>query len=59
MLTQLLSLIEDDALDTRLITCRVIMHLLNTVGTSMDQHRLYNMYPQLLKRLDDSNDNVR
>ena len=33
--------------------------MLNIAGTAMDQHRLYNMYPSLLKRLDDSNDNVR
>lgn len=58
-MTQLLTLLEDDLLDTRLITCRVIMHMLTIAGTSMDQHRLYNMYPHLLKRLDDSNDNVR
>ena len=59
LLTRLLTLLEDDILDTRIITCRVIMHMLNIAGTAMDQHRLYNMYPSLLKRLDDSNDNVR
>lgn len=59
LLTQLLSLLEDDTLDTRLISCRVLMHMLEIAGSRMDQHRLYNVYPNLLKRLDDSNDNVR
>ncbi|KAF6025020.1 HEATR2 [Bugula neritina] len=59
LLTQMLTLLEDDRLNTRLVTCRVIMHMLSVVGKEMDRHRLYNIYPNLLKRLDDSNDNVR
>lgn len=29
------------------------------VGQSLDQDRLHNMYPDLLKRLDDSSDEIR
>ena len=58
-MTQLRSTLEDDNMSTRLVTCRVMTRILSTVGTSLDDHRLHNMYPELLKRLDDSNDDVR
>lgn len=59
LMTQLRSTLEDDNMSTRLVTCRVMTRILSTVGTSLDDHRLHNMYPDLLKRLDDSNDDVR
>ena len=58
-MTQLRSTLEDDNMSTRLVTCRVMTRILSTVGASLDEHRLHNMYPELLKRLDDSNDDVR
>ena len=58
-MTQLRSTLEDDNMSTRLVTCRVMTRILATVGASLDDHRLHNMYPELLKRLDDSNDDVR
>ena len=59
VLLQLQSTLDDDLSDTRLLTCRVLRRLLTLVGRSVDQDRLHNLYPCLLKRLDDSNDDVR
>ena len=59
LLTQLRSTLEDDSKDTRLISCRVLLHLFSTVGRDLDQDRLHNLYPDLLKRLDDSSDDIR
>ncbi|KAK0056558.1 dynein assembly factor 5 axonemal [Biomphalaria pfeifferi] len=58
-LTQLLTLIEDDNKTTRLVSCRVLTRLFDLMGTVLGQDRLHNMYPELLKRLDDSNDEIR
>ncbi|XP_071107149.1 dynein axonemal assembly factor 5-like [Haliotis cracherodii] len=58
-LTQLISTINDGNKSTRLISCRVLTRLLDLMGTSLSQDRLHNMYPELLKRLDDSSDEVR
>ena len=59
LLTQLLSSLEDDNKNTRLVVCRVLMHVFLTLRDSIDQDRLHNMYPDLLKRLDDSSDDIR
>jgi len=59
LLTQLQSTLDDDALDTRLLTCRIISQLLTHVGREVDQDRLHRFYPELLKRLDDSSNDVR
>ena len=59
LLTQLRSTLEDDSKDTRLISCRVLLHLFTVVGRLLDQDRLHNVYPDLLKRLDDSSDDIR
>jgi dynein assembly factor 5, axonemal len=59
LLTQLRSTLEDDSKDTRLIACRIMLHLFTTVGRDLDQDRLHNIYPDLLKRLDDSSDDIR
>ena len=50
---------EDYYADTRLASCHTLEALLNVVGPKLtdDQKRL--VYPELLKRLDDSNDQVR
>ncbi|KAH9491870.1 Dynein assembly factor 5, axonemal [Bulinus truncatus] len=58
-LTQLITLIEDDNKTTRLVSCRVMTRIFDLMGTSLGQDRLHNMYPELLKRLDDSNDEIR
>jgi dynein assembly factor 5 len=59
LLTQLRSTLEDDNRDTRLLSCRILIHLFTTVGRRLDQDRLHNIYPDLLKRLDDGSDDVR
>lgn len=59
LMTQMKSLLEDDNNSTRLITCRVMMHIFTIAGSALDQHKLHNMYPDLLKRLDDSSDDIR
>lgn len=49
VLTQLITLIEDDNKTTRLIACRVMTRTFDLMGTSLDQDRLHNLYPELLK----------
>ena len=50
---------DDDNKGTRLVACRVMTRTFELSGTSIDQDRLHNMYLELLKRLDDSSDDVR
>ena len=50
---------EDDSAQTRLIGCRVLSKVFILAGSSLDHDRLHFMYPDLLKRLDDSNDDIR
>lgn len=59
LLTQLRSTLEDDDRDSRLLSCRILLHMFTTVGRQLDQDRLHNVYPDLLKRLDDSVDDIR
>ena len=59
LLPQLISLLEDDVISTRLITCRIIQKLLAICGSTFHPDRLHTMYMELLKRLDDSNDEIR
>ena len=59
MLTELQSTLEDDVSDTRLLSCRLLGQLLSRVGRHVDRDRLHQLYPCLLKRLDDSTDDVR
>ncbi|XP_022102374.1 dynein assembly factor 5, axonemal-like isoform X2 [Acanthaster planci] len=57
--TQLTSLLEDDSRSTRLITCRVFRKILALCGSTFDPDRLHTMYMELLKRMDDSSDEIR
>lgn len=50
---------DDSNKSTRLIACRVMTRVFDLMGTSVSQDRLHNMYPELLKRLDDSSDEIR
>ncbi|XP_077979793.1 dynein axonemal assembly factor 5-like [Glandiceps talaboti] len=59
LLTQLISLLEDDVKTTRLVTCRVLQKLLTVCRESFDPDRLHKMYMELLKRMDDSSDEIR
>ena len=53
------TLLEEDVVSTRLITCRIIQKLLSICGSTFHPDRLHTMYMELLKRLDDSNDEIR
>ncbi|KAL3876674.1 hypothetical protein ACJMK2_034478 [Sinanodonta woodiana] len=59
LLTQMISLLDDSNKTTRLVTCRVLTRIFDLMGTSIDQDRLHTIYLDLLKRLDDSNDEIR
>jgi len=59
LVTQLRSTLEDDDKTTRLLTCRALRHVFTSVGRDLEQDRLHMMYPDLLKRMDDSSDDVR
>ncbi|KAK6170739.1 hypothetical protein SNE40_019054 [Patella caerulea] len=59
LLTQVITLMEDDNKSTRLIACRVLTRLFELMGGTLNQDRLHNIYPELLKRLDDSSDEIR
>lgn len=55
----MLACMEDDNKNTRLVACRVMTRTFDLAGSSVNQDRLHNMYLDLLKRLDDSNDEIR
>lgn len=59
LLPQINNLLEDDSRTTRLVSCRVLQHILTICGTSLHPDCLHTMYMDLLKRLDDSSDEVR
>ena len=59
LLTRMRSTMEDDNKSTRLVTVRVLGHLFVLLGQSLNQDQLHNMYPDLLKRMDDSCDDIR
>lgn len=60
LLTQMRSTLDDDGRETRLVSCQVLSRIFDLVGDRLhEDHRLYNLYPDLLKRLDDSSDDVR
>ncbi|ESO87153.1 hypothetical protein LOTGIDRAFT_210534 [Lottia gigantea] len=59
LLTQMITTMEDDNKSTRLIACRVMTRIFGLMGGSLNQDRLHNIYPELLKRLDDSSDEIR
>ncbi|XP_072168625.1 dynein axonemal assembly factor 5-like [Diadema setosum] len=57
---QLVTLLEDDSCSTRLITVRILQKVMAVCGSStFDPERLHTMYMELLKRLDDSSDEIR
>lgn len=59
LITQLKTSMDSDNKNTRLVSCRVMTRLLELMNSSLDQDNLYNFYPELLKRLDDSSDEIR
>lgn len=59
LLPQILSCMNDDNLSTRLVSCKVLKLLLQESPNSFTVDKLHEMYSDLLKRLDDSSDDVR
>ena len=57
---QLVTLLEDDSRSTRLITTRILQKVMALCGPScFHPDRLHALYMELLKRLDDSSDEIR
>ncbi|XP_041829819.1 dynein assembly factor 5, axonemal-like [Melanotaenia boesemani] len=56
---QVLSALEEDSQMSRLLACRCLSAVLRLIGTSLQQEALNKIYPELLKRLDDSSKEVR
>uniref|UniRef100_A0A3Q1FGH6 Dynein axonemal assembly factor 5 n=1 Tax=Acanthochromis polyacanthus TaxID=80966 RepID=A0A3Q1FGH6_9TELE len=56
---QLLSALDEDSQMSRLFACRSLSAILRLIGTSLHQETLNKIYPELLKRLDDSSEEVR
>ncbi|XP_074649053.1 dynein axonemal assembly factor 5-like [Tubulanus polymorphus] len=59
LLTQLISLLDDTNHTTRLTASHTLTRLFSTMAGSLDMDIVHNMYPELLKRLDDSKDDIR
>eukprot|EP00037_Helgoeca_nana_P016078 m.150830 g.150830 ORF g.150830 m.150830 type:complete len:843 (+) comp23328_c0_seq2:174-2702(+) len=64
MLPHIVSLMDDDSEDTRLIACRVAEQVVRTHrdGFTADfagYDQMHSLYPELLKRLDDNSDPIR
>jgi dynein assembly factor 5 len=53
------SVLGDDDAVTRRITVTVLTSLFNAMGPSLDDDGVRQLYPELMKRLDDSNDDIR
>uniref|UniRef100_A0AAZ3S4F4 Uncharacterized protein n=1 Tax=Oncorhynchus tshawytscha TaxID=74940 RepID=A0AAZ3S4F4_ONCTS len=56
---QVLSALEEDSQLSRLLACRSLSTLLKLIGPSLHPDALNNIYPEVLKRLDDSSEEVR
>ncbi|KAG7242901.1 hypothetical protein INR49_018156 [Caranx melampygus] len=56
---QVLSALEEDSQMGRLLACRSMSTILRLVGSSLHPEALNKIYPELLKRLDDSSEEVR
>ncbi|KAF1379499.1 hypothetical protein PFLUV_G00176680 [Perca fluviatilis] len=56
---QVLSALEEDSQMSRLLACRSLSAILRLIGTSLHPEALNKIYPVLLKRLDDSSEEVR
>ncbi|XP_042361506.1 dynein axonemal assembly factor 5-like [Plectropomus leopardus] len=56
---QVLSALEEDSQMARLLSCRSLSAILRLIGTSLHPEALNKIYPELLKRLDDSSEEVR
>lgn len=56
---QVLSALEEDSQMARLLACRSVSTIIKLVGPCLHPDALNKIYPELLKRLDDSSEEVR
>ncbi|XP_068575096.1 dynein axonemal assembly factor 5-like isoform X1 [Cebidichthys violaceus] len=56
---QVLSALEEDSQMGRLLACRSLSAILRLIGANLHPEALNRIYPMLLKRLDDSSEEVR
>ncbi|KAF0032693.1 hypothetical protein F2P81_014983 [Scophthalmus maximus] len=56
---QVLSALDEDSQMGRLFACRSVSTILKLIGNSLHPDALNKFYPELLKRLDDSSEEVR
>lgn len=59
LLTQLTTCLEDHNQTTRLVSCKALQRLLLSCKDSFTADMLHQVYPELLKRMDDSSDEIR
>ncbi|XP_020503564.2 dynein axonemal assembly factor 5 [Labrus bergylta] len=59
LLPLVLSALDEDSQMGRLFACRSLSTILKLAGTSMHPEALNKIYPELVKRLDDSSEEVR
>ena len=61
LLPQLMATLQDDSKNTRILTCRLLIRLLEKLSNiePPNYDLLHSIYPNLLTRLDDSEDDVR
>ncbi|XP_053898776.1 dynein axonemal assembly factor 5 [Malaclemys terrapin pileata] len=59
LMPQVIATLDEDSKMTRLMACRIVSVILNTCGKQFDLDKLNNIYPELLKRLDDAAHDVR
>ncbi|ROL53029.1 Dynein assembly factor 5, axonemal [Anabarilius grahami] len=57
--TQLISALEEDSILARLLACRSLHSLLKLTTQQLSPDSLNKIYPELLKRVDDSSEDVR
>eukprot|EP00794_Sanderia_malayensis_P015659 gene15659-17239_t len=59
LLTQMIACLDDDNRTTRMVTCKTLLRLFLECKAYFDAERLNLIYPELLKRMDDSSDEIR
>ncbi|XP_055507606.1 dynein axonemal assembly factor 5 [Leucoraja erinacea] len=59
LMPKVIAALDEDSKMTRLLACRAIGAILKICGNQLDPDQLNKLYPELLKRLDDSLDDVR
>uniref|UniRef100_K7F9I7 Dynein axonemal assembly factor 5 n=1 Tax=Pelodiscus sinensis TaxID=13735 RepID=K7F9I7_PELSI len=59
LMHQIIATLDEDSKMTRVMACRIVNVFLNICGKQFDVEKLNNIYPELLKRLDDAAHDVR